>query len=79
MKKAIHRKNSLFYKTENGAHVGDLFMSLILTAELRGANPFDYLNQLQKHTEDLACAPSQWMPWNYRNSMEASGTSLDSG
>jgi transposase len=44
LKKAIrHRKNSLFYKTENGAGVGDLFMSLIHTCELNGANPFDYL------------------------------------
>ena len=35
LKKAIlHRKNSLFYKTQNGAHVGDVFMSLIHTAEL---------------------------------------------
>ena len=30
LKKAIlHRRNSLFYKTLNGARVGDLFMSLI--------------------------------------------------
>ena len=33
LKKAIlHRKNALFYKTRNGARVGDLFMSLIYTA-----------------------------------------------
>jgi transposase len=32
LKKAIlHRKNALFYKTLNGARVGDLFMSLIYT------------------------------------------------
>jgi transposase len=32
LKKAVlHRKNSLFYKMENGAQVGDLFMSLIHT------------------------------------------------
>ena len=31
LKKVIlHRKNALFYKTENGARVGDIFMSLIL-------------------------------------------------
>jgi len=37
LKKAIlHRKNSYFYKTENGARVGDTFMSLIHTAELNG-------------------------------------------
>jgi transposase len=42
----LHRKNALFYRTLNGAHVGDLFMSLIHTAELCGANPFDYLTQI---------------------------------
>jgi len=37
LKKAIlHRKNALFYKTLNGARVGDVFMSLIHTAELNG-------------------------------------------
>jgi transposase len=44
LKKAIlHRKNALFYKTQNGASVGDLFMSLIYTCQLNEANPFDYL------------------------------------
>ena len=47
LKRAIlHRKNSLFYKTLNGAQVGDLYMSLIHTCELNGANPFDYLTEL---------------------------------
>ena len=47
LKKAIlNRKNALFYKTLNGAGVGDLFMSLIHTCELNGANPFDYLTEL---------------------------------
>lgn len=78
LKKAIlHRKNSLFYKTQNGARVGDLFMSLIHTAELCGANPFDYLTQLQRHTEELAAAPAQWMPWNYRQALDRSGVPLD--
>jgi hypothetical protein len=32
LKKAIlHRKNALFYKTQNGADVGDIFMSLIVS------------------------------------------------
>jgi hypothetical protein len=39
MKKAIlHRKNSMFYKTRNGARIGDMYMSLIYTCELSGAN-----------------------------------------
>jgi len=80
LKKAIlHRKNSLFYKTENGAHVGDLFMSLIHTCQLCGANPFDYLTQLQRHGRELARNPSEWMPWNYPTAREQSGSRLDSG
>jgi hypothetical protein len=67
LKKAIlHRKNALFYKTQNGARVGDLFMSLIYTCQLNDANPFDYLTQLQQHNEQVATSPELWMPWNYR-------------
>ena len=33
----LHRKNSLSYRTLDGARVGDLSMSLIHTAELSGA------------------------------------------
>jgi transposase len=70
LKKAIlNRKNALFYKTLNGAAVGDLFMSLIHTCELNKANPFDYLTELQKHSEELKQKPSEWMPWNYRETL----------
>jgi transposase len=70
LKKAIlNRKNALFYKTLNGAGVGDLFMSLIHTCELNGANPFDYLTQLQRHADELKQNPSEWMPWNYRETL----------
>ena len=66
LKKAIlHRKNSMFYKTENGARVGDLFMSLIHTCNLAGVNPFDYLTALQQHASELSQRPGRWMPWNY--------------
>lgn len=59
LKKAIlHRKNSLFYKTRNGAQVGDLYMSLIHTCELNDANPFDYLTELQKHAPEMAKDPA---------------------
>lgn len=70
LKKAIlHRKNALFYKTPNGAHVGDLFMSLIHTCELEGTNPFDYLIALQRQRDALAANPAAWMPWNYREAV----------
>ena len=66
LKKAIlHRKNALFYKTMNGAQVGDLFMSLIHTCELNQVNPFDYLTELLRHPAELSVRPAEWMPWNY--------------
>ena len=71
LKKAIlHRKNSLFYKTRNGARMGDLYMSLIHTCELNGINAFDYLIELQRHAEELRQNPSEWMPWNYRATLD---------
>jgi hypothetical protein len=70
MKMAIrHRKNSLFYKTMRGAAVGDLYMSLIHTCYFSGADPFDYLTQLQRNHERVAAAPADWMPWNYRQQL----------
>jgi len=74
LKKAImHRKNAYFYKTKNGAYVGDLFMSLIHTCELCSVNPFDYLTELQKHAQELQASPSHWMPWNYREALNSIG------
>ena len=59
LKRAVlHRKNALFYKTLNGAQVGDLFMSLIHSCELCGANAFDYLAELQKNACQLASKPA---------------------
>lgn len=67
LKKAIlHRRNSLFYRTDNGARVGDRFMTLIHTAELSGVGAFDYLTELQRNAERVRAAPVEWMPWNYK-------------
>jgi transposase len=75
LKKAIlNRKNALFYKTMNGAGVGDLFMSLIHTCELSGANPFHYLTELLRHAQELKQKPSEWMPWNYRDTLARQAT-----
>jgi transposase len=70
LKKAIcHRKNSLFYKTLNGAHVGDAFMSLIHTAELSEVDPFDYLVAVQRHHDEVAERPGDWLPWTYKDTL----------
>jgi hypothetical protein len=77
LKKAIlHRKNALFYKTMNGARVGDLFMSLIHTCELNKVNPFDYLTELLRHPAELKRSPADWMPWNYRETLAQTATAV---
>lgn len=67
LKKAIlNRKNAMFYKTEHGAYIGDLFMSLIYTCNLNDVNPFDYLTALQRNSAEVFKNPKNWMPWNYK-------------
>jgi len=74
LKRAVlHRKNALFYRTLNGAQAGDLFMSLIHTCELCGADSFHYLTELQRHAGELAGNPAEWMPWNYREMLARAG------
>jgi hypothetical protein len=75
LKRAIeHRKNSMFYRSENGARVGDMFMTLIYSAELNDADPFDYLVTLLRHADEVAKSPSDWLPWNYRDNTPARRT-----
>ena len=73
LKRAIvHRKNSLFFKTRNGALVGDCLMSLIYTCEINQVSAFDYLNALQEHAELAKQAPQDWLPWAFQSALPAS-------
>jgi len=68
-KSILHRKNSLFFKTEYGAQVGDILMSIIQTAVRCGQNPFDYLTALQKHSHHVSSNPESWLPWNFLDTL----------
>ena len=57
----LHRKNSLFYRTERGAAVGDPVMSLIQTCRANQVNPFDYLLAVVRHAEAAKAEPAQWV------------------
>lgn len=70
----LHRKNSLGYKTQNGARLGDLFMSLIHTCRLCASNPLDYLNAIVRHAKEARENPTGWFPWNYRQALPAAET-----
>jgi len=67
----LNRKNAYFYKTENGAHVGDVLMSIIETCRLAKVNPLEYLTMLQKNTIDVLNNPAKWLPWNYKETIAA--------
>jgi transposase len=71
----LHRKNSLSYKTLHGARVGDFFMSVIHTCRLNALNPIEYLAALREHADQMLQNPSQWLPWNYRQTLQALDTS----
>ena len=58
LKRAIlHRKNALFFKTLNGAKVGDILMSIIYTCILCKVNPFEYLTVTERNASQVAENP----------------------
>ena len=61
----LNRKNSYFYKTQFGALVGDVMMSLIETCKSAGKNPQRYLLALHENASWVKASPEQWLPWNY--------------
>jgi hypothetical protein len=40
-------------------------MSLIHTAQINAAAPFDYLVTLLRHADEVRASPGDWLPWNY--------------
>jgi transposase len=62
----LMRKNSLFFKTEHGAAIGDILASLIQTCRLNGINAWDYLMTIIRNKSDARRNPQRYLPWNYR-------------
>jgi transposase len=67
----LMRKNSLFFKTEHGAAVGDILASLIQTCRLNGVNAWDYLVTIIRNRSDARRNPRLYLPWNYKGEEEA--------
>jgi hypothetical protein len=44
-------------------------MTLIHTCYFAGADPFDYLTQVQRHEQQVKADPARWLPWNYREQL----------
>ena len=64
-----YRRNSLFYRNQRGALVGDIYMTLIHTAVLHKANPVHYLTSLLGNAADVRAAPQRWLPWNFEDTL----------
>jgi transposase len=56
---------SFNYQTQDGALVGDHFMSLIATARANGVEPVAYLAECLRCHEDLAKRPEHYLPWAF--------------
>lgn len=63
------RKNAMFHKTERGAEIAALILSLIATSIKAKKNPIHYLTELQKNKVSVAFAPELWLPWNYEETL----------
>lgn len=70
------RKTAMFYKTQHGADISNILMSLIYTAKLCDENPVDYLQALQEHKSSVFANPLAWVPWRYRETLAQMGLIL---
>ena len=61
----LNRKNSLFYKTEHGAAIGDILASVIETCRLNHVNAWTYLVTVVRQAHAVRRDPVGWLPWNY--------------
>jgi hypothetical protein len=68
---------SFNYHTEDGAVVGDHAMSLIATARANDVEPVAWLTECLRCHEDLAQRPEHYLPWVYRERLEAGNASSD--
>ena len=64
-----NKKNAYFYKTEHGALIGDIHMSIIYTCWINDINPLDYMVQLQYYRSEVVKNPHCFLPWNYQNTI----------
>lgn len=77
-KMVLYRKNSLFYRNENGSSVGDVFMSLIHTCELNDVPAFPYLVAILKHADEVQADPEAWLPWEFKTRLDNKSPPLES-
>ena len=66
----MHRKNSLYYRTKNGAWTSDVLSSILFSAKENKIDSIKYLTDLLKYKDLLEKNPENWLPWKYTKTME---------
>jgi transposase len=61
----LHRKNALFFRTEHGAAVSDILMSVIETCRANGIRAGEYLVKVVRNRRAVRENPPGWLPWTY--------------
>ena len=59
----LHRKNALFFRTEHGAAIGDILMSVIETCRANGVRAGESLLKVVKNVRAVRETPTAWLPW----------------
>jgi len=60
------RKNSYFYKTGNGAGIGGIILSVLITCRLNGKNVWSYLIWVLRNAAEAKDNPASFLPWLYQ-------------
>jgi hypothetical protein len=67
---ALMRKNSYFYKTSNGACVGGIILSVLVTCRLNQRNVWSYLVWVLRNEAEAKRNPRAFLPWVYKGEGE---------
>jgi len=59
------RKNALFFKTEHGANVSGLLMSMLATCRVNAVNAWEYLLAAYRNAGAVREKPEDWLPWRW--------------
>lgn len=59
------RNNSLFFKTEHGAYVGGLLMSILATCQANAVNAWEYCLSAYRNARAVREKPEDWTPWRW--------------
>jgi hypothetical protein len=64
LKKAVLlRKNALFFRSQHGADVGSMILSVSETSRMADVPVFDYLVDVVRNARAVRADPRRWLPW----------------